>query len=102
MYARLTTFDAPPENVQRAVDAYREHALPWLRDATGFRGWIVLLDRERGEAVGLTFWTDEETMRDSVASGGALRDEIAEAAETPMRSLRGYEVLAAEALDLGS
>ena len=71
-----------------------------MRDATGFRGLIILLDRERGESIGLTFWADEATMLDDVASGAALRDGIAESAGTPMQDVRPLEVLAVEALDL--
>ena len=48
-----------------------------MRDATGFRGWIALLDRTSGESIGITFWTDEDALRDEVASGTGLRDEIA-------------------------
>lgn len=100
MFARVTTFTGNPDSVEAAVDTYREQALPWMRDATGFRGWIVLLDREAGEALGLTFWADEAVLHDDVASGGALRDEIAREAGTPMRSMRAYEVLAVESLEL--
>jgi heme-degrading monooxygenase HmoA len=101
MFARVTTYNGAPENIERALETYREQVLPWVRDATGFRGLVVLLDREREEGVALTFWADEAALRDNVASGAALRDEVAEAAETPIVSVRSYEVLAADELVLG-
>lgn len=101
MFARVTTFTGAPDDIEAAVATYREQALPWMLDATGFRGWIVLLDRAEGEALGLTFWADEAVLRNAVASGGALRDEIAREAGTPMRSMRAYEVLAVESVELG-
>jgi hypothetical protein len=100
MYVRVTTFRAPPDVIEDAVATYREQAVPWMRDATGFRGWMVLIDREEGRSIGLTFWSDESAMRDEAMSGAVLRDEIARSAGTPMESLAYYEVLAAEALAL--
>lgn len=100
MFARVSRFRGSPESIEQAAATYREQALPWMRDATGFRGWMVLLDREGGSAIGLTFWSDAAAMRDSVASGGALRDEIAESAGTRMESLEYFEVAAADGLAL--
>ena len=100
MYARVTTYTGSPENIRRAVETYREQVLPWVSDATGFRGLIVLLDREQETGMAITFWADEASMRDTIASGAALRDEIAEAAETPITGEHAFEVLAADDLSL--
>ena len=100
MHARVTTFEGPPERIEEGVRLFREEVIPWLRDATGFRGWLVLLDREAGKSLGITFWASDETMTDSAASGGTLRDEIAAELETPMTSLAYYEVAVAELLAL--
>lgn len=101
MYARVTTFEGPPERIETGVRLFREEVIPWLRDATGFRGWIVLLDRPGEKALGITFWATEEAMTDSAASGGELRDEVAARMQTPMTSLEYYEVALVEALALG-
>ena len=101
MYARITTFKGSTEDIEAAVGVYREEVIPWLRDATGFRGWIVLLDREQGRSRGLTFWATEEAARDQEASGGGLRDELVARTDTTMESLEIYEVVVAEALAFG-
>jgi hypothetical protein len=100
MFARVTTFEGPPERIEEGIRLFREEVIPWLRDATGFRGWLVLLDPAAGKSLGITFWSTEEAMTDSAASGGDLRDEIAAEMETPMTSLAYYEVAVAEALAL--
>jgi hypothetical protein len=100
MHARVTTFEGSPEQIEKGVRVYREDVIPWLRDAEGFRGWIVLLDREAGRSIGLTFWTSSEAARDREESGATLRDEVAEAVGASMRSLEIYEVVAAEELAL--
>jgi hypothetical protein len=100
MYARVTTFTGSPEQIEGGVETFREQALPWMREATGFRGWIALLDRDAGESIGITFWTDEDVLRDEIASGAGLRDEIARQIEASVQSTGAYEVLAVESLDL--
>jgi hypothetical protein len=100
MYARVTTFEGPPARIEEGVRIFRQEVVPWLRDSSGFRGWIVLLDREGERSLGITFWATEEAARDAAASGGGLRDAVAESVGTPMRSLDVYEVVLAESLAL--
>jgi hypothetical protein len=98
MFARATTFEGTPEQIEEGIAIFEAEVIPWLRDATGFRGWIALVDRERGQGLGISFWTSEETMRDATASGAALRDEVAEAVGALLRSERFYEVAHADVL----
>jgi len=100
VYARVTEFEGHPERMEEGVRLFREEVIPWLRDATGFRGWIVLFDRPGEKALALTFWATEEAMTDSAASGGDLRDEVAARLGTRMTELSYYEVEVAEHLAL--
>lgn len=101
MYARVTEFEGTPKQIETGVRVFREDVIPWLRDAEGFRGWIVLLDREAGRSLGLTFWATEANAQDTEASGRALREEVAEAVGTTLRALEVYEVVAADELAFG-
>ena len=96
MVARVTHFEGTPEQLQDGVRIFVENVLPWLRDATGFRGWVALLDREHDRALGVTFWADEQSAEDGAASGGPLRDEIAESVGALMRSMELWDVMHAE------
>ena len=100
MFARVTTFTGSAEDIAAGVETFREQALPWMREATGFRGWIALYDPDRRESIGITFWTDEEALHDEVSSGTALRDEIARIAGAAQQSTGAYQVLAVESLEL--
>jgi hypothetical protein len=100
MFARLTTFEGTPEGINAGVQIYRDEVLPWLRDATGFRGWIVLRDATGTKTTSVTFWSDEATMRDEAAGGGALRDEVVASIPIEMTSLEFLEVVVAESLSL--
>ena len=100
MFARLTTFEGPPEGIEEGVRIYREEVIPWLKDSTGFRGWIVLRDPSGRKTTSIIFWADEETMRDDAAGGGALRDEVVANIGITMTSLEFLEVALTESLAL--
>ena len=51
MVARVSTFKGTPEQLEEGVRIFTENVLPWLRDATGFRGWIALIDRPNDRAI---------------------------------------------------
>ena len=100
MYARVTEFEGSAERMEEGVRLFREEVIPWLREGTGFRGWIVLFDRSGEKALAITFWATEEAMTDSAKSGGDLRDEVAARRGTRMTNLAYYEVEVAEHLVL--
>jgi heme-degrading monooxygenase HmoA len=100
VFARVTMFEGSPEQIAEGVRVWREDVMPWLRDATGFRGWVALVDPENQKGLGISFWETEEAMADSAASGAALRDEVASAVGTPMTGTEFYEVVVVDTLAL--
>ena len=100
MYARVTTFEGDPERLEEGARIFREQVVPWLRDATGFRGVIVMVDRANERALGLSFWTTQEAATDAYGSGATLRDEVAASVGTTMTGEELFEVVTAQALAL--
>lgn len=100
MFARVTRFRGTAEQIDAGLTIFREQAIPWLREASGFRGFIALVDAEAGRSLGITFWTSEEAAADAVASGGALRDLVTEHVGTTMESLEVFRLAAADAVQL--
>lgn len=100
MFARVTTFQGDPERMVEGARIFREEVVPWLRDSTGFRGVIVMVDRENERAMGVSFWTTKETATDAFTSGATLRDEVAASVGTTMTGEEFYEVVTAQALSL--
>jgi heme-degrading monooxygenase HmoA len=92
VFARVTRFSGTPEQIDAGLRLYREQALPWLREASGFRGFVALVDPDQGRSVGITFWTTEQAAADAVGSGGALRDVVNRGVGTTMESLEVFEV----------
>jgi hypothetical protein len=100
MFARVTTFRGSPDRIEEGVRVYREEVIPWLADATGFRGWLVLVDRANEKAMGITLWATEKAALDGEASAGALRDEVAASVGASMQSVELYELAVVEGVSL--
>jgi heme-degrading monooxygenase HmoA len=101
VFARVTTFQGSPDQIEAGITIFRENVIPWMREATGFRGWIVFLDRPGGRSLSVTFWATEQAAADAEASGSALRDEVAASVGATMQTLDVYEVAVVESLALG-
>lgn len=91
--ARFTSFAGPPESIEEGLRTFREDLVDWFRDATGFRGWLALLDVPRGRSIGVTLWATDEALSDESASGASLRNEIAAGLDTEVTSVERYEVV---------
>jgi hypothetical protein len=98
--ARFTSFKGAPESIVEGFRTFREDLVDWFRDASGFRGWVALLDVPGGRSIGITLWATEEALADKAASGAGLRDEIAAGLQTKVTSVERYEVVMVEALAL--
>ena len=100
MFARVTTLVGADADVDADLRSGRATVLPWLRDQTGFRGFVAITDRAAHKTVTITFWADADALRagDEVAArwGGAF----AKAASLELRSIETYEVLALESARL--
>ena len=77
MYARVNTFEGPPDRVDEAVRNVREQILPQLQRQDGFEGLIGLVERQDGRLIGVTLWESEEAMRASEEEAKRLRGETA-------------------------
>jgi hypothetical protein len=98
--ARVTTFEGDPERMEEGVRIYREQVVPWLRDSTGFRGVIIMIDRENDRAMGVSFWTTLEAASDADSSGATLRDELAASVGSILTGEEFLDVVTAEALGI--
>lgn len=91
--ARFTMFEGAPESIEEGLRTFREDLVDWFSDATGFRGWLALLDVPQGRSIGITFWATAEALDDELASGASLRNEIAAGLDTDVTTVERYEVV---------
>jgi hypothetical protein len=99
--ARFSCFEGPSASIEEGLRTFREDLVDWFRDATGFRGWMALLDVPNGRSIGVTFWATAEALLDQSASGGDLRDEIAADLDTRVTSVERYDVVMIDLVDAG-
>jgi len=70
MYARLTSFQLPPERFQDFLHIYEQQFLPAARSSwTGFRDAYLLGDERDGDAAILLFWNTREDVQAIDESG---------------------------------
>ncbi len=60
MYARVTTTQHSPYRLDEAIQIAQEHTLPAARQQTGFKGYLMLVDRSTGKGITITLWEGEE------------------------------------------
>jgi len=72
MHARMFEFTGSPEQIEAAVALARDEILPLEREMPGFRGLILLADREERRLVSVSLWESAEQMEDSEASARML------------------------------
>jgi hypothetical protein len=94
VYARVATFSGAPENIERGLGIYEDQVLPWAREATGYRGWAVLLDRSRGSALALTFWESEADARANEEAAMKFRRRLGGGIGVEATGADFYEVIA--------
>lgn len=91
MFARLHVLQTTPEQSDRGLEIVRDQLLPWLRDTSGYRGLIRLLDRENGKTLVISLWADEEALKASNEAIDRLAELTAETTGATRVALEQYE-----------
>lgn len=65
MHARVATFDSEPNGIDQMLDSIKKdiesgQRPPGLEDA---KGVIILVDRDKGKTVGITFFESEDALK---------------------------------------
>lgn len=93
MFARVTTFQGPPESTEEAIIVTREKALPQARQIAGFKGALSLVDRTTGKGLTITLWESEEALKSSDEAANQIRsDAVAAITGGEVVSVDRYEV----------
>jgi hypothetical protein len=97
--ARVASFEqAPPERVDEAIAGVRAVAEAAAAEVPGMVGYLMLVERDAGLAVGISLWEDEAAVEAGeevfARVGGGLTAEIG----GERVSLRRYEVAVARGL----
>ena len=92
MFARVSTFQGPPDQTAEGIRLAREQILPAARLMDGFKGIYLLFDRESGKSLSVTLWETEADMQASEEAAGKVRAQSAETSGDKIVNVERYEV----------
>jgi heme-degrading monooxygenase HmoA len=92
MWARVSTYQGPPENIDESNRYAEETLLPKIRQMPGFAGVYSLADRQTGKTMSITLWDSEENLRATEADANRLREDATEQADGTIMSVERFEV----------
>lgn len=95
MYGRMTRLQGSPEAIEKGMADFEARVAMPASQQPGFQGIVLLLNREKGEALSVSYWQDEGALKASEAFGNQVRNETAESS-----GLTVTEVTTGEILDL--
>ena len=76
MYARLTTTQFSPYRLDEAISIARDHTLPAAQQQTGFKGYLMLVERSTGKGITITLWEEEADRQVTGPSSDYYRDAL--------------------------
>ena len=92
MFARVSTFQGPPDQTAEGIRLAREQILPAARLMDGFKGIYLLYDRESGKSLSVTLWESEADMQACEEAASHVRAQSAEASGDKVISVERSEV----------
>lgn len=92
MFARVSTFQGPPDQTAEGIRIAREQILPAARLMDGFKGIYLLFDRESGKSLSVTLWETEADMQASEEAASRVRAESADTSGETVIGVERYEV----------
>ncbi len=92
-FARVTITQSKIESYDELVKLYAESVVPAAKSQKGYRGILLLTNRETGKSISISFWDSEE---DAIANeqSGYYQEQVAKFKEffTAPPVKEGYEV----------
>ena len=92
MYARVSTSEGSPQQIDEGLRYLREEILPTGKDDPGFKGLIALADRNSGKTLSITLLESEEEMGATEQDANQLRSAWEESSGQQIASVESYEV----------
>jgi heme-degrading monooxygenase HmoA len=92
MFARVSTYEGRPEQLDEMHQEGMEHVLPALEMQDGFSGGLVLADRQSGKMLVVTLWESEQALDATEDASHWLRIFGAQSGGGTISSVQRYEV----------
>jgi heme-degrading monooxygenase HmoA len=78
VYARMTSAQTQPERFDDALNAVEQIFMAAAREQHGYRGFLLLSDRETQQFVGISLWETEKDLEHSSSPSGYYQAGLAD------------------------
>jgi heme-degrading monooxygenase HmoA len=93
MHARVTTLQGDPDRADDVAARLRSDDVPGFEQLDGFKGMTMMVDRDSGKMIALTFWESAEALQASEEAVKDARSRAAERGGASTPQVERYEVL---------
>jgi heme-degrading monooxygenase HmoA len=91
MHARVSFYDMSSDQADAGIEGFRG-VQDSVQKMQGNQGGMLLVDREGGKAITITFWDSAKDLEATGEQANQLRQQVANQAGLSIRSVEGYEV----------
>jgi heme-degrading monooxygenase HmoA len=96
MFARMFTIEGRREQLNEFARTGEEKVLPALQRLDGFKGLLVLANRQNGKILIVTFWQSEAALRGGEEAAHWFRAFSAKVAGGEVTDVERYEIFSSE------
>jgi hypothetical protein len=93
MFSRVNTLQTTADRIDDVSRAVQELVHPGISIEPGYRGYLVLGNRETGKAIGVTLWESAAAREASDAKAREIRPRLEQVTGSLMQSVEQFEVL---------
>jgi len=72
MYIRATRVQAPPDKIKDSIQNFETNVLKRVKAAPGYQGAVLLVNRQTGDGIGITYWESAKALGGSEQAGICL------------------------------
>src|SRR5258708_36499270 len=69
MYVRMTRVQAPPDKLKDSIKNFETNVLKRVKAAPGYQGAVLLVNRQTGDGIGVTYWESSKALGASEQAG---------------------------------
>ena len=92
MHARVTRIRGDAARMEAGARWFQEELLPQLETMDGYSDGMLMIDRDHGECLAVTFWETPEALRASEARAEEMRTAGANQLEGAIAMVERFEV----------
>ena len=90
---RLTRIQSSPDQIDQTITDFTGEVIPVAQRTTGYAGAAIYVNRQTGQASGVTFWESAQALAASEQMGITTRRQAAESAGTKIVDVERFQIV---------